>query len=581
MSGQHRFLAAVVWESLSGEADLGEAGRSCQAVTEAQRGPVAAAAMADGLDRWRDFFRGAGAGICDVIENAILVAAADAPRELLHRRDRIAERLFTAHRRDAAPPSLGSAAASATPATPVEEDKGSVRRVAEKESKVDSSSNGAHGGSHGLGLGDEDDDSDSDDERLRRAAASNYGHNYDDDDEDDDEDRQEEDEQQHGADDAEQEEEDHEAEELEALTNEIDEESQIVGEVLRIKDLLMHKEDHSDATLFESLRRLQLMQLSVSTLKSTAIGRAVNRLRKHNSQQIRHLVRTLIEDWKVLVDDWVSTTNAALADNSPGSSNPSVVDEEEEEGLPSPPLDEGAFFATQPTSIQLSEFFDEMDEDGNLRHNNNASLGNKRANNGGRPANHSAVARQEPPRSSPGVAEKVQFRRPELARQEPPMRQANSQKPQSSSLQAKPHGMLNKQSKPSSYESGPGRPLQAAPQQKPFGDMKSKQTREHIAVERKPMPSQMDKSRLSAQSSAGAKLELAKPKIYDDGLDNNRKLEAAKRRLQEGYEEAKNAKRQRTIQVMELGDIPKPKHQNRHPMVKSRNNLRNWANGRR
>jgi hypothetical protein len=39
---------------------------------------------------------------------------------------------------------------------------------------------------------------------------------------------------------------------------------------------------------------------------------------------------------------------------------------------------------------------------------------------------------------------------------------------------------------------------------------------------------------------AGAKLELAKPKVYDDGLDNNRKLEAAKRRLQERYQEAEN-----------------------------------------
>ncbi|KAL6609970.1 hypothetical protein ACP70R_039939 [Stipagrostis hirtigluma subsp. patula] len=531
--------------------------------------------MADGLDRWRDFFRGAGAGICDVIENAILVAAADAPRELLHRRDRIAERLFTAHRRDAAapPPSLGSAAASATPATPVEEDKGSVRRVAEKESKVDSSSNGAHG-SGGHGRDEDDEDSDSDDERLRRAAASNYGHNYDDDDEDEEEDEQQ-------AVEEVEEEEDHEAQELEALTNEIDEESQIVGEVLRIKELLLRKEDHSDATLFESLRRLQLMQLSVSTLKATEIGRAVNRLRKHNSQQIRHLVRTLIEGWKVLVDEWVSTTNAALADNSPGSSNPSVVDEEEEEeGLPSPPLDEGAFFATQTTSIQLSEFFDEMDEDGNLRHNNDVSHGNKRGNSGGRPANHSAVARQEPPRPSSAVVEKVQVRRPELTRPEPSMRQSNPQKPQSSSLQIKPHGMLNKQSKPSSFESGPGRPVKAAPQQKPFGEMKPKQTREHVAVETKPT-NYMDKSRLPAQPSSGVKLEMAKAKINDDGLDSNRKLEAAKRRLQERYQEAENAKRQRTIQVMELGDIPKPKHQNRQPMVKSRNSIRNWANGRR
>nr|ACG47593.1 hypothetical protein [Zea mays] len=111
--------------------------------------------------------------------------------------------------------------------------------------------------------------------------------------------------------------------------------------------------------------------------------------------------------------------------------------------------------------------------------------------------------------------------------------------------------------------------------------MKPKQTREHVAIERKPMASQTDKSRLGARPSGGAKLELAKPKVYDDGLDNNRKLEAAKRRLQERYQEAENAKRQRTIQVMELGDIPKPKHQNRQPVVKSRNSLRNWANGRR
>jgi hypothetical protein len=120
------------------------------------------------------------------------------------------------------------------------------------------------------------------------------------------------------------------------------------------------------------------------------------------------------------------------------------------------------------------------------------------------------------------------------------MRQANPQKTQGSNLQTKPQGMLNKQSRPSSLESGPGRPIKAAPQQKPVGGMKLKQTREHIAFERKPTANQMDKSRLAAQSSTGARLELAKPKTNDDGLDNNRKLEAAKRRLQERYQEAEN-----------------------------------------
>ena len=38
-------------------------------------------------------------------------------------------------------------------------------------------------------------------------------------------------------------------------------------------------------------------------------------------------------------------------EGTPDSVNPSVVDEEE--GLPSPPLDEGALFATQPTSMEL------------------------------------------------------------------------------------------------------------------------------------------------------------------------------------------------------------------------------------
>jgi hypothetical protein len=121
-------------------------------------------------------------------------------------RDCIIERLFTAHHSGPVTPSV-------TPATPIEKDKSSMCHVAE-ECKVDNSSNDAYGRGHNH---NEDDNSDSDDERLHHAAASNYDHNY------------YEDEQ--VADEEQDEEEDYQAQELEALTNEI-EEPQIVGERL-------------------------------------------------------------------------------------------------------------------------------------------------------------------------------------------------------------------------------------------------------------------------------------------------------------------------------------------------------------
>ena len=88
--------------------------------------------------------------------------------------------------------------------------------------------------------------------------------------------------------------------EAKALTKEIEKESQMFEEVLRIEEILATKHDQSDSILFDSLRRLQLMVLSVETLKATKIERTINGLWKHNSKQIRHLVRTLIDGQKVL-----------------------------------------------------------------------------------------------------------------------------------------------------------------------------------------------------------------------------------------------------------------------------------------
>ncbi|PKU66393.1 putative mediator of RNA polymerase II transcription subunit 26a [Dendrobium catenatum] len=65
---------------------------------------------------------------------------------------------------------------------------------------------------------------------------------------------------------------------------------------MKIKEILSNNHLYeSDPLLYESLRSLQLMQLSVETLKATKIGRTVNALQKHNCMQIQKLVRTLIK----------------------------------------------------------------------------------------------------------------------------------------------------------------------------------------------------------------------------------------------------------------------------------------------
>ncbi|KAG1327712.1 putative mediator of RNA polymerase II transcription subunit 26b [Cocos nucifera] len=442
------------------------------------------------LDYWRKFFRSANSDIFEVLEQAILVAASDYPQEFRSRRDGIGEKLYTC----LLPRCFGCDRVESRVTTEGgEEGDGSVKRDVEKECKVDSSNEPS--------------------EDLNR-LVSNYSYD-----------------------------------EAEALTEEIEEESQMFEEVLRIKDILANKHDQSDSVLFDSLRRLQLMELSVETLKATEIGRAVNGLRKHNSKQIRHLVRTLIDGWKVLVDEWVNAT-AAIADNSPASVNPSVVDEEE--GLPSPPMDEGALLATQTTCIQLSEFFDGMDDDGNLR--NNGEFDKNWENRKRHPVNHEPVRKQQPPRQ-PVVAED----RGQMRKQEPVVRQIKPQ--EASALQAKPQGILRKERKPVSADFGPGRPARLPSEQKAGDEMKAKQ-QDLSAVQRKPPMIPQDKSKNSEEALVRAKLE------------------AAKRKLHEGYQQAENAKKQRTIQVMELHDIPKQSHHHRQPNMKPRNNFRSWANGR-
>nr|DAD42920.1 TPA_asm: hypothetical protein HUJ06_001150 [Nelumbo nucifera] len=437
-------------------------------------------AKSGNLDYWRKYFRSANLDIFEVIEHAIMVASSDCPEEFKMRRDRIAEMLFCCRMTRC----FGCDRVELQ--VPAEEGDGDCKNGGDfeghggKESKVNSSSN--------------------DNNEMNMIRVSNYSYD-----------------------------------EAEALTEEIEEESQIVKEVLRIKDVLANSEEESEGVIFESLRRLQLMALSVDTLKATEIGRAVNNVRKHGSKEIRHLARTLISGWKVMVDEWVRSANAITG--SPDSVNPSTLDEEE--GLPSPPLDEGFFLATQTTGIELSQFFDGMDDDGNPR--NSGELDNNREN--GRKMsldNHNIPRRkQQPPHGA------------NMLTKENKGQQVHKLEP------------VIKQTKPFATDTGPGRPPKLSLEHRANNETKSQQKPESMGIQRRPIASQQDKSKCSDEFSVRVKLE------------------ATKRKLQEGYQQAENAKRQRTIQVMELHDLPKQGMAQRNPHMRPGNHNRYWANGRR
>ncbi|KAJ7976568.1 Transcription elongation factor [Quillaja saponaria] len=407
------------------------------------------------LDYWRNYFRGANCDIFDIIDCAIMVAASDCPKEFRLRRDRIAEMLFSCrlnrclgcNRVELAVPADGEDGGCKSGC---DRDGGEFESGASKESKVNSSRD-----DHG---------------EMNMNQVSNYSYG-----------------------------------DAEALTDEIEEQSQVFGEVLRIKEVLFNREEESDSVLFDSLRRLQLMDLTVDTLKATEIGKVVNALRKHGSKQIRNLARILIDVWKEMVDEWANATaNIAGTEATPESTNPSAVDreeeEEEEEGLPSPPMDEGAFFATQPTSMELSGFFDGMDDDGNPR---NVGEFIKNRENGRKLSqdSHSITKRKQQTSNVANVVAK---------------------------------------------------------------DSKIQQQKaDRSAIQRRLPTGQQDKLKCSDEAAVQVKLE------------------ATKRKLQERYQQAENAKKQRTIQVMELHDLPKQGMGHRHPHVKPGNHNRQWAHGRR
>ncbi|KAL6841889.1 hypothetical protein ACP4OV_028401 [Aristida adscensionis] len=305
----------------------------------------------------------------------------------------------------------------------------------------------------------------------------------------------------------------------------------VLAEAERIKAALLNGQEKSEAALLELLRRLQQLDFTMDILEATAMGKVVGNFRKHSSKQIRTLVRSLIE-----LEAYCGYVDCSLQRRSCSL-------EQEDRGAASTPMDEGDLFATPSTSIRLSEenqgskFSDGMVDDGSIR------------NSAGRDGGQRFPMNQEPVRRPTPTGQRYD--------PEPSWRQE-----QTAMKQSKEKFVAEMLARPSNTESGPGRP-QARPRQH--------QAASPAQGRLPPTPSDKPVSHHD-ENSVRAKLELAK----------NAKLEAAKRKLQEGYQEYDNAKKQRTIQMVETQDVPKQGNRNFQPSGKPRNNSttnnnRNWS----
>ncbi|XP_062149105.1 probable mediator of RNA polymerase II transcription subunit 26c [Alnus glutinosa] len=210
----------------------------------------------------------------------------------------------------------------------------------------------------------------------------------------------------------------------------------------KILDIKEHLEDphQSEDSLVDLLQTLADMDITFQALKETDIGRHVNRFRKHQSQDVRRLVKLLVRKWKDIVDEWVKL-------NPPGGRTSSAVMADGDSPQQKIP---------QNGHQQVPDF-------GYSPNPHNGSSGSDRNNSESEPKPKAIPRKEAPPR-----------------------------------------------------------PAQSTP--------------------------------VSAASAHQNRQREQKD------FDSDKKLASARKRLQENYKEAENAKRQRTIQVMDIHEIPKPKN---------------------
>ncbi|CAO2180230.1 unnamed protein product [Urochloa humidicola] len=544
-----------------------------------------AGADSTGLEAWRDLFR--GRDIYDVISKAILIAATDSPQEFRRRRDGIVEKIYTAPASAIAIPTTlqGRSAGGEVSGSALQQ------VVSEKGSKVGSCTVVAHSEEPEA---DEIDEEDIANDKQGNGCGENGGNAV----------------SEAGMD------------WLETIAEEMDEETQEINEVLRIKGVLLNHHDQSTDILLDSLRRLQLMQLTADKIKSTDVGGAVAALSKHRLQKIRMLVREIIKAWKAVVDDWIAVTKSTVD----GDSNKSLDISSnqlpaEDGGLAIPPMDVGALFLVSHAAAMqnVSEFLHGIDDDGTMTNvitgmdKGGSSGSNSSKYDGVKPSNtvtrsKSPIIVQDLPVSQgPPFDKRNQQKLPARQRtssknpNNPPQKLLNAagnsllmrQQGQQSDLPVRQETALNKTNIQKTQEQGsqvsqvpririkikhpdPGYPsrrlfektLEKKPCEENPGTISIASNPPIVVATNLPPSGQVVKTGMPTESSsAGPKVGTRNKKVQLANMN----LDETKRKLHGAYQEAENAKKKHAIQVVEPCDIPKLKDIGRRASTASMN----------
>ncbi|KAH7307425.1 hypothetical protein KP509_22G058100 [Ceratopteris richardii] len=131
-----------------------------------------------------------------------------------------------------------------------------------------------------------------------------------------------------------------------ALSDELEEENHILGDLNSMKEALQDG-DQPESNILELLQRLKYMPITVKHLKVTEFGKLVRSLKKHPSKRVQSVARELMKQWKALIDEWIDSEKHANTETVAGPSGDYGCLQNDicaGRSLP-PPLDEGAPFA--------------------------------------------------------------------------------------------------------------------------------------------------------------------------------------------------------------------------------------------